>query len=53
MLETEHLKVDVIEKDGEKFVILPDDVLEQCGVNDVVDMSVENDCIFLKAIDSN
>ena len=42
------MQVEVIEQDGEKFVVLPEDVLEQCGIDDVVDISVENDCIVLK-----
>jgi len=45
------MQVDVIELDGEKFVILPDSVLEQCRVGDVVDMSVEDNYIVLKAMD--
>ncbi len=45
------MKVEVIEQDGEKFVVLPEDVLEQCGIGDVADISVENDCIMLKAAD--
>ena len=49
----EAMQLDVIEKDGEKFVILPDSVLEKCGVGDIIDMSVENGCIVLKPVDSN
>jgi len=43
------MQVEVIEQDGEKFVVLPEDVLEQCGIDDAADISVENGCIVLKA----
>jgi hypothetical protein len=45
------MQVEVIEQDGENFVIIPDGVLEQCGINDVVDISVEKGCIVLKSED--
>ncbi len=44
------MQVEVIEQDDEKFVVLPEDVLKQCEISDVVDISVENDCIMLKAV---
>ena len=44
------LRLKVIEQDGEKFVIFPDGVLEQCGVDDVVDISVKDHRIVLKAV---
>jgi len=44
------LRLKVIEQDGEKFVIFPDGVLEQCGIGDVVDISVEKNSIILKAV---
>jgi len=43
--------VDVIEVDGEKIVVIPEDILEQCGIGDVADISVEKDCVVLKAVD--
>jgi len=42
--------VDVIEKDGEKFVVIPDDVLEECKIEDVLDISVENHHIVIKSV---
>jgi len=45
------MQVEVIEQDGEKFVVLPDGVLEQCGIDDAVDISVKKGCIVLKAVD--
>jgi len=47
------MQVEVIEQDGDKFVVLPDVVLEQCGIGDVADISVENGCIVLKTEGSN
>jgi len=45
------MQVKVIEQDGEKFVALPDSVLELCEIVDVADISVENGCIVLKVVD--
>jgi len=45
------MQVEVIEQDGEKFVVLPEDVLEQCGMGDVVDISVKKNRIVLTAVD--
>ena len=50
-VKSSRLRLKVIEQDGEKFVIFPDGVLEQCGIGDVVDISVKNHCIVLKAVD--
>ena len=42
------MQVEVIEQDGEKFVVLPDSALERCGIGDVAGISVEGGCIVLK-----
>jgi len=44
------MQVEVIEQDGEKFVIIPDDVLGVCNIKDVLDISVENNYILLKPV---
>ncbi|WP_157753576.1 hypothetical protein [Ghiorsea bivora] len=46
------MQLEVIEQDGEKYVVLPDEVLEQCGVGGIVDISVENGCVVLKTVDN-
>ena len=46
--ESRGLRLKVIKQDGEKFVVFPDGLLEQCGIGDVVDMSVENNQIIIK-----
>jgi len=51
--ESRGLRLKVIEQDGEKFVIFPDGVLEQCGEGDVVDISVKDHCIVLKLCECN
>ena len=51
--ESRGLRLKVIEQDGEKFVIFPDGVLEQCRIGDVVDMSVENHFIVFKLCECN
>jgi len=49
--ESGHFTIDVIDQDGEKFVVLPDSVLEQCGVGDSLKLWIEKGCIKLKALD--
>ncbi|MDQ6978234.1 MAG: hypothetical protein Q9M75_08975 [Ghiorsea sp.] len=49
-VKSSRLRLKVIEQDGEKFVIFPDGVLEQCGIGDIVDISVKGQCIVLKAV---
>ncbi len=44
------MQVEVIEQDGEKFVIIPDNVLGECNIKDVLDISVENNYIVLKPV---
>jgi len=41
--------VEVIEDDGDKVIIIPDGVLEQCNIEDTLDISVESNHIVLKA----
>ncbi len=48
--ESRGLRPKVIEQDGEKFVVFPDGVLEQCGIGDVVDISVKDHCIVIRAV---
>ncbi len=37
--------VEVIEDDGDKVIILPDGVLEQCNIGDTLDISVESNAM--------
>jgi len=41
--------IEVIEYNGDKVIIIPDGVLEQCNIEDTLDISVESNHIVLKA----